>query len=53
MRQMLQRVIHYYMEMPFRGDRPSQWPGTAAVLVNNVTNRLKEAPLHFIMPLKK
>lgn len=52
MRQMLRRLIHYYVGMPFRGARPSRWPGAAAVLVNTVTNRLKEASLHFLMPLK-
>lgn len=52
MRQMLPRLIHYYVEMPFHGARPSRWPGAAAVLVNTVTNRLKEALLRFITPLK-
>lgn len=57
MRQMCRRLILYYIsrayhEMTLHGDGPSQCPGAAAVLINAVTNRLKEASLHFLMPLK-
>lgn len=57
MRQMCWWLILYYIsrayrEMALHGDRPSQGPSVAAVIINAVTNRLKEALHRFLMPLK-
>lgn len=45
-------ISRAYHEMVRQGDRPSQGPSVAAVIINAVTNRLKEALHRFLMPLK-